>query len=165
LIRNVFGYLRYFSDTAKRGYDLPICADRAWDALREFTERGVREVKKVTNSSWRSLASSRWITLSLRAFLLIALLSAIGAGPASAQANRKVKFSVQPDYPELARKNNIHGTARVELLIAADGNVKDVKVLGGNPVLAQAAVDAAKKWKYEAASAETTAVLKFDFTP
>lgn len=93
------------------------------------------------------------------------LLSLIGSGPANAQANRKIKFSVQPDYPELARKNNIHGTARVEVVIAADGNVKDVRVLGGNPVLTQAAVDAAKKWKYEPASAETTSILKFDFTP
>jgi len=105
------------------------------------------------------------MTLSLRAFLLIALLPAAISRPAHGQDNRKVKVSVQPQYPDLARKNNIHGTARVELLIAADGNVKDVRVLGGNPVLAQAAVDAAKKWKYEPASAESTTILKFDFAP
>src|SRR5262245_66298149 len=78
---------------------------------------------------------------------------------------RKAKFSVQPAYPELARKNNIQGTARLQVLVAADGSIKDIKVLGGSPVLVQAAVDAVKKWKYETASAESTVILKFDFRP
>jgi TonB family protein len=82
-----------------------------------------------------------------------------------AQENRKTKFVIQPEYPELAKKNNISGTARVQALIAADGSVKEVKVLGGSPVLAQAAVDAVKKWKYEPGPTTTTAVLKFDFKP
>ncbi|HSM86422.1 MAG TPA: energy transducer TonB [Candidatus Limnocylindrales bacterium] len=78
---------------------------------------------------------------------------------------RKLKSSIQPEYPELAKRNNIRGTARVQLLIATNGKVKHVKVLGGNAVLAQAAVDAVMKWKYEPASAETTLVVKFDFDP
>jgi TonB family protein len=85
--------------------------------------------------------------------------------PAFAQEGRKVKFSVQPAYPELARKNNIQGSTRLQLAIAADGSVKDIKVLGGNPVLVQASVEAVKKWKYEAASGESTAFVKFDFKP
>ena len=97
------------------------------------------------------------------ALFLIALAFATGSRPANAQENRKVKLKVEADYPELARRNNIHGSARVQIVITAEGNVKDVRVLGGNPVLAQAAVDAAKKWKYEAASYETTTILKFDF--
>ena len=51
----------------------------------------------------------------------------------------------------------------MELLVTADGRVKDVKVLGGNPVLVQAAVAAVKKWKYEPASEESTIVVKIDF--
>ena len=82
-----------------------------------------------------------------------------------AQENRKTKFVVQPEYPELAKKNNISGTARVQAVIAPDGSVKEVKVLGGSPVLAQAAVDAVKRWKYEPGPNMTTAVLKFDFKP
>jgi TonB family protein len=80
-----------------------------------------------------------------------------------AQNNRKVKTSVQPTYPELAKKNNIQGTTRLEVTISPDGSVKSVKVLGGSPVLAQAATDAVKKWKYEPAPSETSAVLSFDF--
>jgi TonB family protein len=85
--------------------------------------------------------------------------------PAFAQDGRKVKFSVQPAYPDLARKNNIQGSTRLQLAISADGSVKDIKVLGGNPVLVQASVEAVKKWKYEAASGESTAFVKFDFKP
>lgn len=119
----------------------------------------------MTKSSRRSLASSRWIILSLDALLLIALLSTTSSRPANAQESRKVKVRVEADYPELARRNNIRGSARVQIVITAEGNVKDVRVLGGNPVLAQAAVDAAKKWKYEPASYESTTILKFDFAP
>lgn len=118
----------------------------------------------MTNDSRRSCAASRWRSLRLS----VILLSAFFLGwckPAFAQEGRKVKFSVQPTYPELARKNNIVGSTRLQLAIAADGSVKEIKVLGGNPVLVQASIEAVKKWKYEAASGESTALVKFDFKP
>jgi protein TonB len=82
-----------------------------------------------------------------------------------AQTARKAKTTIQPVYPELARKNNIQGTVRLEITIAPDGSVKNIKVLGGSPVLAQAATEAVKKWKYEPAPTETSTVLPFDFKP
>ena len=97
---------------------------------------------------------------------VLAIILLFIPNPACAQgAARKIKTRVEPAYPELARKNNISGSARVELLISTDGRVKDVKVLGGNPVLVQAVVSAVMKWKYEPAAEETTVVIKFDFTP
>jgi TonB family protein len=84
--------------------------------------------------------------------------------PASAQATlRKLKYRVDPVYPELAKRNNISGSARVELLITTDGRVKDVKVLGGSPVLVNAVLEAVRQWKYEPAPEESSAVIKFDF--
>ena len=80
-------------------------------------------------------------------------------------AARKVKNKVEPVYPELAKRNNISGSARVELLVTPDGRVKDVKVLGGNPVLVQAVMAAVVKWKYEPAAEESSIVIKFDFNP
>ena len=80
-------------------------------------------------------------------------------------AARKLKLRVEPQYPQLAKMNNISGSARVELDIAPDGKIKNVKVLGGNPVLVQAVVAAVAKWKYEPAAEESTVVVKFDFTP
>jgi TonB family protein len=92
---------------------------------------------------------------------LLALFSLSLSQPLHAQAAaRKVKTRVEPLYPELAKKNNISGSARVELLVTPEGKVKN-----GNPVLVQAAVAAVTKWKYEPAAEESTIVVKFDFTP
>jgi TonB family protein len=103
----------------------------------------------------------------MRPLVLAGVLAIFGfftCHPACAQATaRKVKNRVEPVYPELAKKHSIIGSARVELLIAPDGRVKDVKVLGGNPVLIQAVITAVMQWKYEPAAKESTLVIKFDF--
>lgn len=97
---------------------------------------------------------------------LLALFSFVQNNSSFAQAvSRKVKNRVDPVYPELAKRNNISGSARVELLVTADGRVKDVKVLGGNPVLVQAVMAAVVKWKYEPAAEESSVIVKFDFNP
>jgi TonB family protein len=97
---------------------------------------------------------------------LLALFFLIPGHSLPAQATaRKVKNSVEPVYPELAKRNNISGSVRVELLITTDGRVKDVKVLGGNPVLVQAVMAAVLKRKYEPAAEESSVIVKFDFSP
>ena len=76
---------------------------------------------------------------------------------------RRVKTRVQPDYPELARRMNIAGTVKVEVVVAANGSVKDAKVIGGHPVLANAALEAVKKWRFEPAALESSGVVDFKF--
>jgi TonB family protein len=88
------------------------------------------------------------------------------ASPTDPDENvRPLKVKVSPEYPELAKRMNMKGSVRLQLLIAADGHVKKWKVLGGNPVLVQAAEDAVRKWRYAPAPVESTAVVKFDFDP
>jgi TonB family protein len=117
---------------------------------------------------WRH-ARPRWIGSTFGSALFVALLALFLLVPnqsSFAQASsRKVKNRVEPVYPELAKRNNISGSARVELLVTPDGRVKDVKVLGGNPVLVQAVMAAVVKWKYEPATEESSVVIKFDFNP
>jgi TonB family protein len=84
---------------------------------------------------------------------------------AQQEATRKVKSRVYPGYPDLARRLSIRGTVKVLVVVSPDGNPKDARVLGGNPVLVNAAVDAAKKWKFEPAEDESTVTLEFDFQP
>jgi protein TonB len=97
--------------------------------------------------------------------LLFFFFALVFISSALAEDARKLKTGNQPEYPELARGNNITGSARLQIVVAPDGTVKDIKVLGGNAVLVEAAVKAVKKWKYEPATADTTIVLKFDFKP
>ena len=79
--------------------------------------------------------------------------------------NRKVKSRVSAVYPELARRMNITGVVKVRVTIAANGSVKDAQLVGGHPVLASAAMDAVKKWRFEARPEETAETVEFRFDP
>ena len=85
--------------------------------------------------------------------------------PARAEDERKVKSKVNPVYPELAKRMNVTGSVKVQVVIAANGTVKSAKVVGGHPLLVDPAIDAVKRWKYEPASGETTEVVEFRFDP
>ena len=79
------------------------------------------------------------------------------------EGKRKVKSKVSPVYPELASRMRIFGKVKLEVTIAPDGRVRNVKLIGGNPVLAQAAQDALKEWKFYPGPEETTQFVEFDF--
>ena len=81
------------------------------------------------------------------------------------ELSRKVKSKVSPTYPELARRMSISGVVKVQVVVAPNGSVKSTKVVGGHPLLVNAAVDAVKKWRFDAASEETTGVVEFKFDP
>jgi TonB family protein len=103
-------------------------------------------------------------------FAMIAVLagtSLLGARAQDAETEleRRAKTKVQPICPELARRLNLSGTVKVQVVIAPDGMVKEAKVMGGPPVLTSAALDAAKKWRFEPAAQEMTGVLNFRFEP
>ena len=87
------------------------------------------------------------------------------AANASAEGTRRVERTVLPDYPEIAERMKLIGTAQVSVLVKRDGTVKEVRVLGGHPLLVDALVRAVKQWKYEPGSKETTEVVKFSFAP
>lgn len=79
------------------------------------------------------------------------------------EGKRKVKTKVLPTVPELARRMNITGKVKIEVVIAPDGHVKSSRAMGGHPVLVQSCQDAVKEWKFEPAPEETTQVVEFDF--
>jgi TonB family protein len=55
---------------------------------------------------------------------------------------------VQPKYPEEALKRRIVGTIGLHVVFEKGGTVRQVEVISGHPLFAQAAVDAVKQWKY-----------------
>jgi TonB family protein len=102
--------------------------------------------------------------------ILTAVLAALSSNLAVAQnstvasgSERKISSRVAAVYPELAKKMHIHGTVRVEAVVRPNGSVKSTRVLGGNPVLVDAAQDAVSKWKFEPGQAETTEVVQLVF--
>ncbi|MGA9391044.1 MAG: energy transducer TonB [Candidatus Sulfotelmatobacter sp.] len=79
------------------------------------------------------------------------------------QVVRRPKSKVQPGYLDLARKMNLTGTVKVQLVVTSNGAVKEAKVLGGHRVLANAALEAARKWRFEPAAEESMGVVDFKF--
>ena len=97
--------------------------------------------------------------------LLAAAVAVRGADAHPPANNRQLKTKIMPEYPELARRFRIKGAVRLELLVKPDGRVQNINVLGGNPVLAQSAMLAVRKWRYQPASTESKIVVKLDFDP
>jgi len=63
------------------------------------------------------------------------------------QEPKKLK-NVSPVYPEEAKRARVQGVVILECTISPEGNVAEVRVLRGIPLLDQAAVDAVKQWVY-----------------
>ena len=81
------------------------------------------------------------------------------------EGKRAIVDRVVPVYPDLARRAQIHGTVRVGVVVAPNGKAKFTQVIGGNPLLAKAAVDAIEKWKWVPAAQETKELVELNFHP
>ena len=112
--------------------------------------------------------STRTAAAVLAVLTLVVTVGPVHVGAQQTQSEelvRRAKSKIQPLYPDLARKMNISGTVKVEVVVAPNGTVKDARVVGGHPVLASAALDAAKKWRFEPAAGESTGIIDFKFEP
>jgi TonB family protein len=105
--------------------------------------------------------SLKFIAVGLVLFTCLAVAQ---SAPGSA-SERKVSTRVAPNYPELAKKMHLQGVVKIEAIVRPNRNVKSTRVLGGNPVLVEAATDAVNKWKFEPGSSETTEVVLLTFIP
>ena len=110
-------------------------------------------------------ALTHWIAVGLILILGCATGSSPIAWGQESEIVRKLKSKVAPTYPELARRMSITGVVKVQITVDKSGTVKNSKLVGGHPILANAALDAVRKWRYEAAAEETTGVVEFHFDP
>jgi protein TonB len=79
-----------------------------------------------------------------------------------------VTHRVDPDYPEAARPANLRGIIVLDVVVGRDGSVRDMHALNGPEVLAQAAMDALRWWRFkpyrvdgQPAEVETTVAVEF----
>ena len=56
---------------------------------------------------------------------------------------------VQPNYPPLARQARIQGSVLLQAEISKDGTIENLRLISGHPMLAPAAIEAVKQWKYK----------------
>ena len=112
---------------------------------------------------------------SIRPFLIAAFVAlslggitfppALSLAQDQPEGRRRIVDRAVPVYPDLARKMQIRGTVRVEVVVAPNGKMKSSQVIGGSPLLAKAAVDAIEKWKWTPAPQETKELIELNFHP
>lgn len=56
---------------------------------------------------------------------------------------------VTPNYPKEARKKKIEGQVVLHAVVTLDGTLNDITVVSGNPILADAALEAVRQWRYQ----------------
>jgi periplasmic protein TonB len=68
---------------------------------------------------------------------------------ASRVAEANLIHDVVPQYPPEAGRARIEGSVVLMAVIGKDGSVQDVRIESGSPILAQAAIDAVRQWRYK----------------
>ena len=93
------------------------------------------------------------------AWLISALFAQEGA------SKRKIVMKSNATYPSLARHMALSGVVKIDAVVAPDGTVKALDVKGGHPVLAQAASNTIRQWKWEPATHESHELVEIRFAP
>jgi protein TonB len=78
---------------------------------------------------------------------------------------------VQPNYPQLAKQARIQGQVVLQAEISKDGTIQNLQLISGHPMLAPAAIEAVKQWRYkpyllngEPVAVETQVVVNFSLS-
>jgi TonB family protein len=111
------------------------------------------------------MTTAKWKRLALATSVALVLTGTYGFAQSGStdESKRKVKAKTLPVYPELAKRMNVSGKVKIEVVITPDGHVKSTRVVGGHPLLVQACQDAVKEWKFVPAAEETTQIVEFEF--
>jgi protein TonB len=67
----------------------------------------------------------------------------------SGVAQGNLIHNVKPPYPPLARQARVQGMVVIQAVIGKDGTIQNLRVVSGHPMLAQAALEAVKQWRYK----------------
>jgi TonB family protein len=98
-------------------------------------------------------------------FGVVVLAPTLSLAQEQPEGKRAIVDRVVPVYPDLARRAQIHGTVRVGVVVTPSGRAKFTQVIGGNPLLAKAAIDAIEKWKWAPAAQESKELVELNFHP
>jgi len=94
---------------------------------------------------------------------ILALILALTCAAFAEVVERQAVKQTLPEYPAILKRLKIGGTVKLNAIVAADGTVKKTKIDGGNPVLAEVACNAVKKWKFSPASQESDVPIEITF--
>lgn len=110
----------------------------------------------------------QWLSRTFVVGLILIGVSAASLAPLAwgeDELTRRTKSRVPPNYPDLAQRMKITGVVRVLVTIAPNGAIKEIKLMGGHPLLGNAALDAVRKWRFAPGAGEATGIVEFRFDP
>jgi periplasmic protein TonB len=97
-------------------------------------------------------------------------LPGLGVPVSQGVSGGQLVHRVPPVYPAQARVQRLEGKVILAAVIMEDGTLRDVKVIDGQPLLAQSAMEAVKHWRYKPymldgkpVKNETTITIDFKF--
>ena len=102
-------------------------------------------------------------TFVIAALLACALATPFGACGGSPSHGISVSLAVAPVYPPIAITANTSGDVEVVATLDKAGNVAETRVVAGHPLLQRAAIDAAKRWRFQAGADGKRVHLFFSF--
>ena len=123
----------------------------------EDTAGSAAASKSDTDASHKTLATSSPAEVPAGGLLVTQDGKVIYRSPASssnpatthpAHATRLIR-RVEPEYPAEARMQHIQGSVALDVQVLGNGQVGQIVVISGDPLLAQAAVRAVKQWRFE----------------
>jgi TonB family protein len=129
---------------------------------RAFSDAGVLGFGRDMSVKYRIILASIGLALLLGGSAALPQ-KASAQDTASEAGKRKVRTKVAPEYPPLAKQMNVTGKVKIEATVAADGHVASTRVVGGSPLLVNAALNALKQWHFEPGPKETTEIVEFSF--
>jgi len=113
----------------------------------------------------KGAVSLRFVVCVAALVVLTGSLTSAQQGSTAAKSERKLVTRVEPEYPAILRARQIGGTVRLEVTITPKGTVKNIALIGGNPILAEAAITAVKRWTYAPGDAVSSAQVSVEFNP
>ena len=181
--------IRNFAATTKAEPDRDARPQLPVEAARLQEGGGSRAKERAAKPPVRKDRGRLWAVLALVAAILVGLLwwrwnyawqeleSGLREGESTMQPQvhvpadameKLVTHRVDPDYPAGARPANLHGVIVLDVIVGRDGAVTQVRALNGPEILAQAAINALRWWRFEPyringqpAVVETTVAVEF----
>ncbi|WP_213807662.1 TonB family protein [Granulicella sp. dw_53] len=100
----------------------------------------------------------------LRVLSVVFALTVLTTSVAPLRAEERASIvRVPPAYPEMAKRMHITGTVKVVVTVDAAGSVLRAESDSGNKMLAPAAIDAVKHWKFAPGDGNATVVVQVNF--
>jgi TonB family protein len=106
------------------------------------------------------------LAVRVASFAVAGALLLVGPLP-RAQADvikRKLLEHANPSYPSQAKRLGVEGSVILRIVIEPDGHVSDVRVTSGDPMLTDAAEDAARHWKYSTSPQSSVSFVQVSFS-